>query len=55
VHEKQESFEDLPSHLKIGSEFVMRVTLAELTGVSAEFSDVFVQFKYMLNLHSKAC
>ena len=44
-HEKQESFDDLPDHLKIGKEFTLRVTVLQAYGLSAEFSDVFTQFK----------
>ena len=43
--EKQESLDDLPSHLKIGQEFTMRVTVLQAYGISPEYSDVFTQFK----------
>ena len=43
--EKQESFDDLPDHLKIGQEFTMRVTLLQAYGLSGDYSDVFTQFK----------
>ena len=43
--EKQESLDDLPSHLKIGQDFTMRVTVLQAYGISPECSDVFTQFK----------
>lgn len=43
--EKQESLDDLPSHLKIGREFTLRVTVLQAYGISTEYSDVFTQFK----------
>jgi kinesin family protein 1 len=43
--EKQESLDDLPSHLKIGQEFTMRVTILQAYGISPEYSDIFTQFK----------
>ena len=43
--EKQESFDDLPEHLKIGQDFTMRVTVLQAYAVSPEYSDIFTQFK----------
>ncbi len=43
--EKQETFDDLPSHLKIGQEFTMRVTVLQAYGIPAECTDIFTQFK----------
>ena len=43
--EKQETFDDLPSHLKIGQEFTMRVTVLQAYGIASEYSDIFTQFK----------
>lgn len=43
--EKQESLDDLPSHLKIGKDFTMRVTVLQAYGLASEYSDVFTQFK----------
>ena len=43
--EKQETFDDLPDHLKIGQEFTMRVTVLQAYGISPEYSDIFTQFK----------
>lgn len=33
-------------HLQIGREFTFRVTVLQATGISAEFADIFCQFKY---------
>ena len=45
VDEKQESFDDLPPHLKIGQEFTLRVTVLQAYGIASEYSDIFTQFK----------
>lgn len=33
-------------HLQIGKEFTFRVTVLQATGISAEYADIFCQFKY---------
>ncbi len=43
--EKQESLDDLPNHLKLGSDFTMRVTVLQAYGLASEYSDIFTQFK----------
>ena len=43
--EKQESLDDLPSHLKLGQDFTMRVTVLQAYGLASEYSDIFTQFK----------
>ena len=43
--EKRETFEDLPEHLKLGSEFTLRVTVLQAYGLASEYTDVFTQFK----------
>lgn len=45
VHEKQESFDDLPDHLQIGKDFTLRITVLQAYGISQEYSDIFTQFK----------
>ncbi|XP_059085129.1 kinesin-like protein unc-104 isoform X3 [Tigriopus californicus] len=45
--EKQETFDDLPDHLKIGQEFTMRVTVLQAYGISPEYSDIFTQFNFI--------
>jgi len=37
--------QDLPKHLKIGSQFMFRVTILEASGISPEYADIFCQFK----------
>ena len=46
--EKRESFEDLPEHLKLGTDFTMRVTVLQAYGLASEYTDVFTQFKYVI-------
>jgi len=43
--EKRETFEDLPDHLKLGSDFTMRVTVLQAYGLASEYTDIFTQFK----------
>ena len=43
--EKKETFEDLPGHLKIGEDFTLRVTVLQAYGISADYTDIFTQFK----------
>ena len=45
--EKQESLDDLPSHLRLGQDFTMRVTVLQAYGLASEYSDIFCQFKYV--------
>ena len=40
-----EDEEQLPPHLKIGSEFTFRVTVLHAYDVSPEYTDIFCQFK----------
>lgn len=37
-------------HLKIGSNFTFRVTVLQASGISTEYSDIFCQFKWALNI-----
>lgn len=37
--------EELPEHLKIGSQFTFRVTVLQACGISPEYADIFCQFK----------
>ena len=37
---------DLPTHLRIGSTFVFRVTVQQAFNISTEYTDIFCQFKY---------
>ena len=48
--EKRETFEDLPEHLKLGTDFTMRVTVLQAYGLASEYTDVFTQFKYEISL-----
>ena len=43
--EKRETFEDLPEHLKLGSDFTLRVTVLQAYGLASEYTDIFTQFK----------
>ena len=43
--EKQESLDDLPTHLRLGKDFTMRVTVLQAYGLASEYSDIFCQFK----------
>lgn len=36
---------ELPSHLKLGSQFMFRVTVLQASGISPEYADIFCQFK----------
>ena len=36
---------ELPGHLKIGQQFMFRVTLLQASGISPEYADIFCQFK----------
>ena len=47
--EKRETFEDLPEHLKLGTDFTMRVTVLQAYGLASEYTDVFTQFKYEIS------
>jgi kinesin family protein 1 len=38
---------ELPPHLKIGSEFTFRVSIAQAAGLSADYADVFCQFNFL--------
>lgn len=37
--------EENAKHLQIGKEFTFRVTVLQATGISAEYADIFCQFK----------
>lgn len=39
---------ELPSHLKVDSQFQFRVTILEASGIASEYADIFCQFKYAL-------
>ena len=39
--------DDLPEHLKIGSQLTFRVTILQASGISPEYADIFCQFKYV--------
>jgi len=51
--EKRETFEDLPDHLKLGSDFTMRVTVLQAYGLASEYTDIFTQFNFV-NRHDEA-
>merc|ERR1719282_1354024 len=51
--EKKETFEDLPEHLKLGTDFTMRVTVLQAYGLASEYTDVFTQFNFV-NRHDEA-
>ena len=40
--------DELPSHLQLGSQLTFRVTILQASGISADYTDVFCQFKYVL-------
>lgn len=42
-----EMTEEAGDHLQIGKEFTFRVTVLQATGISAEYADIFCQFKYI--------
>lgn len=44
--ELHEITEEMGDHLQIGKEFTFRVTVLQATGISAEYADIFCQFKY---------
>lgn len=37
-------------HLKIGELFTFRVTVLQASSISAEYADIFCQFKYVLSI-----
>lgn len=37
--------EDIPDHMKVGSEFTFRVTVLQAVGIPTEYADIFCQFK----------
>lgn len=37
--------EDIPDHLAVAREFTFRVTVLQAVGISAEYADIFCQFK----------
>jgi hypothetical protein len=39
---------DLPEHLRIGSQLTFRVTVLQASGISSDYSDVFCQFKSVI-------
>lgn len=45
--ELHEVAEETGEHLQIGKEFTFRVTVLQATGISAEYADIFCQFKYV--------
>jgi kinesin family protein 1 len=38
---------ELPGHLKLGSQLLFRVTILEASEISPEYADIFCQFKYV--------
>ncbi|CAC5401185.1 KIF1 [Mytilus coruscus] len=44
---------DLPGHLKLGSQLLFRVTILEATGIPIEYADIFCQFNF-LHRHDEA-
>ncbi|XP_033724802.1 kinesin-like protein unc-104 isoform X2 [Pecten maximus] len=38
---------DLPKHLKVGSQFMFRVTILEASGICPEYADIFCQFNFL--------
>lgn len=34
-------------HLQVGKEFTFRVTILQVSGIAAEYSDIFCQFNFM--------
>lgn len=43
--ELHELAEETNEHLQIGKELTFRVTVLQATGISAEYADIFCQFK----------
>ncbi|XP_065560293.1 kinesin-like protein unc-104 isoform X2 [Artemia franciscana] len=43
----------MPSHMEMGKDFTLRVTVLQAIGIPAEYSDVFCQFNF-LNRHDEA-
>lgn len=43
--ELHEVTEETGEHLQIGKDFTFRVTVLQATGISAEYADIFCQFK----------
>lgn len=43
--ELHETNDMLSEHLQIGKEFTFRVTVLQATGIGAEYTDIFCQFK----------
>ena len=41
--------EELPVHLKIGSQFTFRVTVLQASGIAPDYADIFCQFKWVFN------
>ncbi|XP_040578611.1 kinesin-like protein unc-104 isoform X3 [Lepeophtheirus salmonis] len=46
-HEKQETFDDLPEHLKIGKTFTIKISVLQAYGISSEYTDIFTQFSFI--------
>nr|XP_034337468.1 kinesin-like protein unc-104 isoform X9 [Crassostrea gigas] len=44
---------ELPSHLKVDSQFQFRVTILEASGIASEYADIFCQFNF-LHRHDEA-
>lgn len=46
---------DAPEHLGVGDVFTFRVTVLQASSISAEYADIFCQFKYVsLHLHNSS-
>lgn len=39
--------DELPEHLQLGAHFTFRVTLLQASGIAADYTDVFCQFKWV--------
>lgn len=49
--EEEEEEEPLPAHLTPGDEFVFRVSILQLSGLSKDYADVFCQFNFRHRYH----
>lgn len=42
--------DEIPEHLSVGKEFTFRVTVLQAVGISAEYADIFCQFKWVYSI-----
>lgn len=47
IGENTEALDDLPIHLQPGKDFTFRVAVVNAAGIDQNFSDVFIQFKFL--------